>query len=156
MKRKRGGSGSITTGAIGTYLAAGELVRRGFIVSALSQTAKGVDILAFDAKTLWPVGIQVKATGHRSRVYLLRAAHERIYAPGLFYVFVNLPNAAKGWPAQFCVVPSKAVATYVRRSHAAWLKRRSRTGAKHRDSDMRLFRDPKGRWVDRWNLLKKP
>jgi len=55
---KHGKASNITKGTVGTYLAAGELVRQGFIVSALSQTAKGIDILAADPKTLRPLAIQ--------------------------------------------------------------------------------------------------
>ena len=135
---------NITKGAIGTYLAAAELARRGFIVSALSQTAKGIDILAARADTLAPVAIQVKTTTKKKPEWMLNHKAEEHTADGLYYCLVKL--AADG-PAEFYVVPARVVARSVRVSHRKWVK------AGGRDNPIRLFRDPDRKWRDRWDLL---
>ena len=135
---------NITKGTIGTYLAAAELARRGFIVSALSQTAKGIDILAANPGTLAPVAIQVKTTTKKRAEWMLNHKAEDYTAPGLFYCLVKLADDGR---AEFFVVPSRVVATSVRASHRKWMK------AGGRDSPIRLFRDPDGKWLDRWDVL---
>jgi hypothetical protein len=149
---KRSGSANIRTGAIGTYLAAAELVRHGFIVSALSQTAKGIDILAAYPQTLRPLAIQVKTSRKGKREWMLRAAHENIHAPGLFYVLVDMPQG-KGRP-EFYVVRSRIVAEHIKKSHRLWKKTPGKKGQAHGDSDIRVFRDPHGEWLNRWDVLR--
>ena len=68
----------------------------------------------------------------------------------LFYVFVCLPQAAL---PTFYVVPRDVVARYVRDSHRDWLATPGRGGRQHVDNDMRRFKDPEGRYQDRWELL---
>lgn len=97
------------------------------MVAALSQIAAG--------------GADVDAIAH----------HERIHAPGLFYVFVDLPRRDR--VASFAVVPSHVVARHIKREHAAWPLRRSAKGKRHRQNNMRLFRDPRGKWT-KWDVLK--
>jgi hypothetical protein len=148
---KRGGSANITTGTIGTYLAAAELVRHGFIVSALSQTAKGIDILAADPQTLQPLAIQVKTSRKGKREWMLRAAHEHIRAPGLFYILVDMPE---GKAPEFHVVRSRVVADNIRKGHRRWKRRRGKHGQAHGVSDVRMFYDSYGKWLNRWDVLK--
>jgi hypothetical protein len=149
---KRSGSANITTGAIGTYLVAAELVRQGFIVSALSQTAKGIDILAADPQMLRPLAIQVKTTKRKGRTWLLHQKSEAYTTPGLFYCFVTMPP---GSVPEFFVVPAAVVAQVAREIHRTFLSRPlSRKGRPPRDSAMRLFRDRDGKWLNRWDVLK--
>lgn len=150
---KRSGLHPIVSGAVGTYLAAAELVRRGYIVSALSQTAKGIDILAADPQTLRPLAVQVKTSQRGKRTWMLNVTHERIEDPALFYVFVDLPTKRRPVPV-FCIVPSAVVASSITKEHADWLLGTSKKGNPHRANDMRLFRDADGDWVDKWDVLK--
>jgi hypothetical protein len=140
---------TIITGAVGTYVVAAELVRQGFIVSALSQTAKGIDILAADGQSLRPVAIQVKTAGVKRDGWIMRAHHETIRAPGLFYVFVSVSGAVP----DFYVVPAVTVARTIKREHAAWLQRTARDGTPHRDTPWRYFRR-NGAYKDAWHLLR--
>jgi hypothetical protein len=149
---KRSGSANITTGAIGTYLVAAELVRQGFIVSALSQTAKGIDILAADPQTLRPLAIQVKTTERKGRTWLLNQKVEVHTTPGLFYCFVSMPP---GSPPEFFVAPAAVVAQTAAEIHRVFLDRPlSARGRPPRDSAMRLFRDREGKWLNRWDVLR--
>jgi hypothetical protein len=145
---------NVTVGAVGTYLVAAELVRRGYIVSALSQTAKGIDILAADRQTLRPLAVQVKCSQRQpGRAWLMTRTHEQVRADGLFYIFVHLPRTNTAAP-EFFVVPSRVVAAYVARSHRDWLRKPGRKGQQRRDSALRVFRDLEGRFLNRWDLLK--
>lgn len=150
-RMKRSGLANIATGAIGTYLVAAELVREGFIVSALSQTAKGIDILAADPRTLRPLAIQVKTTERKGRTWLLNQKVESYTTPGLFYCFVAMP---RGSTPEFFVVPAAVVAQKAAEIHRAFLDRPvSAKGRPLRDSAMRLFRNREGEWLNRWEVM---
>lgn len=141
---KRSSAPNITKGAIGTYLAAAELVRQGFIVSALSQTAKGIDILAADPETLRPLAVQVKTTTKKRREWMLNEKAEAYKTPGLFYCLVKISDDSK---PEFFVVPAKNVAKSVREGHRAFLRRGGG------DNPIRIFRDAEGTWLNRWDVL---
>jgi hypothetical protein len=136
---------NITKGCIGTYLAAAELVRQGFIVSALSQTAKGIDILAAEPTTLRPLAIQVKTSTKNRREWMLSASAELYKTPGLFYCLVRMLD---GSAPEFFVVPAGNIARSVRLGHRRFLKRGGR------DNPIRLFRDTRGTWLNRWDVLR--
>ena len=77
------------------------------------------------------------------------------FLDSLFYVFVDLkPNKEK---PDFYIVPSKDAAKYVKESHADWLSQPSRTGKKHKDTDMRLFEieddATASKYLDKWENL---
>ncbi len=59
----------------------------------------------------------------------------------------------KGRP-EFYVVRSRIVADHIRKSHRLWKKTPDKKGRKHRFSDIRVFRDPDGEWLNRWDVLK--
>ncbi len=54
---------------------------------------------------------------------------------------------------EFFIVPSRAVARYVKKNHAEWLVTPGRKGQKHNDTTMRNFRDDKGRFLEAWGNL---
>jgi len=76
---------------------------------------------------------------------------ETFHSDSLFYVFVNLNGVGEN--PSFHVVPSKVVATYVYKSHRAWLARPNKSGGAHKDSSMRRFNDAENQYIDRWGLL---
>lgn len=53
----------------------------------------------------------------------------------------------------FYIVPSKFVADFVRNDHQGWLDRPGKKGQPHKDNPVRNFRDPKGEFRERWDLL---
>ena len=141
---------SVQTGIAGEYFVAAELSRHGFVASITLRNTRGIDILASNTDATRSVGIQVK-TCHGSRPdWMMNRKAEVDLAQNLFYVFVCLPGA--GEPS-FYVVPRSVVATYVRESHQQWLATPGRKGQPHRDTDMRRFKDPDGKFKDRWDLL---
>jgi len=138
-------------GASGEYFVAAELSRLGYVASLTLRNAKGIDVLAASNDARRSVGIQVKTSQKRAKEWLLNQAADRFKPPGVFYVFVILGDA--GTIPAFHVVPSRVVAEYVRTSHAAWLRTRRKDGRKHRDTPMRKFKDPKDKFLGRWDLL---
>jgi hypothetical protein len=75
-----------------------------------------------------------KMFGHTVCEWMLNEKHERIASPSLFYCFVRLSEGSK--ESKFFIVPSKIVASYVKKSHALWL----RSKKSHKNTSMRTFR----------------
>ena len=141
---------SVQTGIAGEYFVAAELSRRGFVASLTLRNTRGIDILASNADATKSVGIQVKTCQGSRADWMMNRKAEADLAQNLFYVFVCLP--VTGQPT-FYVVPRSDVAKYVRESHQQWLATPGRKGQPHRDTDMRRFKDPDGKFKDRWDLL---
>ncbi len=141
---------SIQVGIAGEYLVAAELARRGYVASLTLRNTRGIDILASNGDATKSVGIQVKASQRAKPGWIMSKSAEEDLAENLFYVFVWIPS---GSPPVFHIAPRRDVATYVRRSHARWLRTPGRSGQVHRDSDVRHFRDADGMYRDRWDLL---
>jgi hypothetical protein len=142
---------SILVGVAGEYFVAGELSRRGYIASVTLRNSKGVDILASNQEATRQVGIQVKTNQYAKPEWILNEKADTYYADNLFYVFVNLRDDRLR--PDFYVVPSKDVAQYARSTHKEWLDAPGKKGQRHKDSPIRKFRDPEGRYLDKWGLL---
>ena len=65
-------------------------------------------------------------------------------------MFVNLNHDQS---PDFHVVPSKVVATWVKKGHARWLATPGRGGRRHKDNPMRTFQDGEGQYLGKWELL---
>jgi hypothetical protein len=141
---------TIQTGVSGEYFVAAELSRRGYVASLTLRNTRGIDILASNRDATKSVGIQVKTCQGTRADWMLNKKAEADLAENLFYVFVCLPQSAL---PIFYVVPREVVAQYVRDSHREWLATPGRGGRQHVDTDMRRFKDPKGLYRDRWELL---
>jgi hypothetical protein len=130
------------TGIAGAYFVAAELSQRGYIATVTSRNTEGIDILASSLDGSKTVSIQVKTSAAKqrerfSRSWILAKKHEGIFSPKLFYVFVDLYEGNQ--KPDFYVVPSKAVADYIRKAHQKWLNNPTKTGKTRKDSDMRLY-----------------
>jgi hypothetical protein len=149
-EQKRLKLSGIQTGITGEYLVAAELSRRGYVATLTLRNTREIDILASNSDATRSVGIQVK-TAHGVRPdWMMNKKAEADLAENLIYVFVCLPPEGL---ATFYVVPRKAVAKYVRESHAEWLITPGKHGQAHKDTDMRRFKDPSHQYKDRWDLL---
>jgi hypothetical protein len=137
-------------GIAGEYLVAGELSRRGYVASVTLRNTRGIDILTSNRDATKSVGIQVKTCQRAKPVWLLTKKAEQDLASNLFYVFVCLPPRSA---PTYHIVPRRVVAQHARKSHKRWLATLGTRGQRHRDNDMRVFRDPEGRYKDRWELL---
>ena len=138
-------------GVAGEYFVAGELSRLGYIASITLRNTRGIDILASNAPGSRQVAIQVKTNQGSKPEWVLSKEGESFYADKLFYVFVNLesPNERP----IFCIVPSKIVADFIRSDHQRWVDTPGKRGQRHKNNPVRKFRDPEGRFRERWDLL---
>ncbi len=141
----------ITSGIAGVYSAAAELSKQGYIASMTLRNTKGIDIMVANEDATKTVGVQVKTNQGGSDWWLLTDKAEGYFANNLFYVFVNLNNGEK---PDFFVVPSKIVASYVKKYHKEWLATPGKKGQKHKDNPMRNFWDEKKEYLNRWDLLR--
>jgi hypothetical protein len=84
-------------GLAGEFLAAGQLLKRGLLVSVTMGNAKAVDLLVYNEKTGKHFGVQVKTMrGNPSGFFMERANKDHIY------VFVRLNDQSE--PEHYFVV----------------------------------------------------
>jgi hypothetical protein len=114
------------------------------------RNTRGIDILVSNAEATKSVGVQVKTKQGRGADWVLTKKVESDTAENLYFVFVILNGL--GAP-QYHIVPKADVARYCRENHAAWLRTPGRRGQAHVDNPMREFKDPDGRYRDRWDIL---
>ena len=142
------------SGVAGEYFVAAELSRRGYIASIALRNTRGIDILASNEDATRSVGIQVKTSQGSAKSWLLNEKVERpvrgALAKNLCFVFVSLNEVG---PPSYYVVSRQQVRKYCRAHHRTWLKTPGRRGQAHRDTPMRVFKDPKGRYLDKWESL---
>lgn len=142
---------SILVGVSGEYFVAAELSRLGYVASVTLRNTRGIDILATNANASRSVGIQVKTNRGKGKSWLLDQKAETYQSKTLFYVFVNL-NGPDIRP-DYHVIPSEVVAATITKGHREWLAQPNRAGMSHRDTRMRLFKDPESEYLGRWDLL---
>ncbi len=142
---------SLLSGVAGEYFVAAELSRRGYLASITLRNTKGVDILCSNSDATKTVALQVKTNRRSNREWMLNQKAETFYADNHFYVFVNLHDG-KQQPDYF-IVPSEAVATHVKETHATWLAAPGKDGRAHTDTTMRKFMDIEEKYFNRWDLL---
>lgn len=143
---------SVLAGVAGEYFVAAELSARGYVASITLRNTKGIDILCSNEEATRNISIQVKTNSGSNRSWLLNKKGENYHAPNLFYVFVNLNSGLS--PVDYFIVPSEIVSSYIKETHATWLKTPSKTGKMHVDTAMRKFDDLQELYKDRWDLLK--
>ena len=143
---------SVLTGVSGEYFVAAELTRRKYIASITLRNTKGIDILASNQKASKSIGIQVKTNSTGNKSWILNKKAEKSFADNLYYIFVVLGNIDE--QPIFHIVPSKIVASQLRRGHSKWLKTPGKGGRKHKDTPMRVFYDKENKYLKRWDLLK--
>lgn len=143
---------AVLSGVSGEYFVAAELSRKGYIASITLRNTKGVDILCSNSTATKYAGIQVKTNKGSRNIWVLNEKCETYFAKNLFYVFVKLNNNEK--EPEFFVVPSRVVAKFARTNHERWVGTLGRNGKQHINNSMRKFIDIKGKYRDRWDLLK--
>jgi len=142
---------TLLSGVSGEYFVAAELSRLGYIVSITLRNTRGIDILVSNLSATRQIGIQVKTNQGSKPEWVLSEKAENFYADNLFYVFVNLKSRDE--LPDFYVVPSRVVADYIKDSHRQWLITPGKKGQSHKDNPVRKFRDKKGQYLNRWDLL---
>jgi hypothetical protein len=129
-----GARDSVLTGAAGEHFVLYELHRRGVLAALSPANAYAADIVVFSPAMSVGSMVQVKTrTRGRDRGWHMRAKHEQLIHPRLFYAFVDLEPDV---PAVY-IVPSAEVASVLERSHQGWLAAPGLRGRPHADHDMR-------------------
>jgi hypothetical protein len=139
-------------GVAGEYFVAAELSRRGYVASITLRNTRGIDVLASSADASRLVGIQVKCSQNKKKSWPMHEKHERGASENLFFVFINLKG--EGELPDFHIVPSKAVADYIRNDHKQWSAAQNKQGGKHdAATKTRQFKDTENAYLDRWDVL---
>jgi hypothetical protein len=92
------------TGLAGEFYVAAELLKRDILASITFGSAKAIDILAYNPRTLRTISVQVKAT---RQMNVFPIAHSRVEAVHI-YVFVVLNPP--GTSPRYFVVPGRVLA----------------------------------------------
>jgi hypothetical protein len=138
-------------GNSGVMFVAGELGRRGLIALPTIRNTAGIDIMVSEPMGGRSAAIQVKTSQGRMKKWLLGMKSETLVSPTIFYVFVCL--ALPGELPEFHIVPSRTVASAIKRGHRAWLNRPGSKGQAHNDSTLRAFWDREEKFKDNWAVL---
>ena len=138
-------------GVAGEYLVAAELTLRGHVASITLRNSRGIDVIASSADGSKSANFQVKSNSSGKPSWILNRKSESFFAENHYYVFVALGEL--GSRPNFYVVPSEAVARYLRADHAKWMSGTKRDGSPRSDSSMRKFDDPSGEYLERWDLI---
>ncbi|WP_313522263.1 hypothetical protein [Shinella sp.] len=131
-------SNSTILGAAGEHYVMCQLLRRNMIAALAPAGVPNADIVVTDTIGDRMSAIQVKTRRDlgTDRGWHMKAKHELLVSPSLFYAFVDfgreLSDAPKCW-----LVPAPTVADVLKRSHAYWLATPGQKGQARRDSDFR-------------------
>lgn len=150
-------------GPAGEHYVLFRLHLEGMLAALAPTNAPSVDILVLNEDETIAATIQVKTrTYGADGGWHMKAKHERLLRPGLFYAFVDLEPAT---PRTF-VVPSEVVATVIKEAHQVWLQLPGKNGKPHKDTKMRrvlpayaypVLSAPMGwldQYEDRWALIR--
>lgn len=152
-------------GLAGEYYVLAQLAQRGLVGALTMGHCKGIDILVSDPKYKALYRVEVKTTAKapsreslfgksKNYAWAMGEKHETIRDDRLFYCFVHLGDDDE--LPRFFIVPSKKVASYVRREHRHWRNSRTHKVAK---TTLRRFRipihDPDG-YLMNWKVFGKP
>lgn len=159
-------SNTTTTGAAGEHYVMCQLLRRGLIAALAPTGVPNADIVVTDdiGDKLCAVQVKTRLKPGNDRGWHLRAKHEQIISPNIYYCFVGFETDLPGcW-----IMPSAVVADVLKRSHENWLAQPGRNGQPHKDNDMRRLCESydhekflpefsmgwMNRYKDKWDLLE--
>jgi hypothetical protein len=131
-------SDSTILGSAGEHYVMCQLLRRQLIAALAPAGVPNADIIVTDkiGDQLCAIQVKVRREIGSDGGWHMKAKHEDIISPNLFYCFVDfgcsLTDQPKCW-----VVPSKVVAFVLRTSHERWLAAPGKGGQQHKDSVMR-------------------
>lgn len=140
------------SGIAGEYFVAGELSRRGFMASVTLRNNDSIDIHASKTRDNKMFAIQVKTSQVSKRSWQLNKKAELFEGNNIFYIFVTLKGLEER--PDYFIVPSSVIAKFTRDGHAKWLETPGKKGQPHNDTNMRIFFDKEGQYLEKWELLK--
>jgi hypothetical protein len=119
------------------FLAAAELVDRGWTVCPTSRNAAGADLLVTNESCKRVYSIQVKSNAGGANFWLVGQRAMKLSSPTHIYIFVN---GAGGSQQEYYVVPSTVVKRRVREDKGGFFF---------------FTRDDAEKYKDNWQLLHK-
>lgn len=133
-------SNSTLLGAAAEHYVMCQLLRRQMIAALAPTGVPDADIIVSDRVGSSLAAIQVKARREKGRDggWHMKAKHEKMSRPLLFYCFVDFGRDLSDSPRCW-VLPSTVVANALSVSHRAWLVQPGKGGKAHNDHDMRRF-----------------
>jgi hypothetical protein len=133
-------SSSTLLGAAGEYFVMYQLLRRGIIAALAPTGVPNADIIVSDQVGSRLAAIQVKARRDigSDGGWHMKAKHEKIISPLLFYCFVDF-GKSEGDPPKTWIVPSKVVSEVLSETHQAWFIQPGKNGQAHKPTEMRRF-----------------
>ena len=143
---------STLVGVAGEYFVAGELTLRGYLASITLRNTRGIDVVVSNQDATHSASVQVKTNSSGQPKWILSKKAESLYSDNHYYVFVALQ--AVGERPAYYVVPSQVVAEYVSTSHREWLQGTKPDGTARKDSSIRAFRDERGEYLERWDIIQ--
>jgi len=143
-------------GVAGEHFAAGELTRRGFLVTLTRGNAPGIDILAYHPETKKSVALQVKtASGSNQSIgkwIMSQKDEDEEAVRSDAFIFIRLPELPD--LPEYSIVPSQTVAKAIYDDHRRWLATPGSKGQQRSTKNtMRHFKDPAGKWRSRWGII---
>lgn len=143
----------IQSGVSGEYFVAAELSCRGYMCSITLKNTKGIDVLVSNDNSNKLLGVQVKTNNSNRKAWVLNNKAEELSEDNFVYIFTNLKEL--GQLPDYYIVPSKIVSEYIKKEHHDWLKTPGKSDQAHKETDMRMFRDDKGEFKNKWEILKQ-
>ena len=130
---------STVIGAAGEHYVMCQLLRRGMIAALAPAGVPHADIIVSNSLGSSLAAVQVKARRNVGKGgWVLKAKHEGMKQPLLFYAFVDFRDDVSVAPGCW-IVPSAIVAEAATLSHAAWLDAPGKGGKPHQDNELRQF-----------------
>jgi len=121
----------------GEYYLASILSSKGFTTTLTLGRAEKYDIMAINPKKK-TIKLQIKTLFGKGCQWRMSPKNEEIIENNLFYGFVRLNSLEK--EPEFWIVPSRVVASQVKKSYNKWVNSLGRNGKKHKPGPWRAFR----------------
>lgn len=143
------------TGVAGEYFVMAELTRKGYVASLTSKNTKAIDLLVSDKNGRQLAAVQVK-TCDNAKQYKWKMSNsvENNDSPNLYYVFVNMNGGSE---PSYYVVPSRYVASKIRKDYENWLHTPGKQGQQRNETTMRTFEfideEERMQYQNAWYLL---
>ena len=131
-------SNSTILGAAAEHYVMCQLLRHGMISALAPAGVPDADIIVSDRIGASLAAVQVKARRNigSDGGWHMKAKHEAISRPLLFYCFVDFGNGLEDHPKTW-VIPSSTVAAVVAASYATWFAAPGKGGRPHKDHGLR-------------------
>lgn len=138
----------------GEFAVLSQLALRNIDANMTLGHTKGVDILVSDPRTRRMYRLEVKTKlrrsgkqDHDSSIFgrflggwLMNKKHETMRDPSLFYCFVIMWKPEPKSQSRFFIIPSKVVATYLRKERRVWLAAYKKQKKQVKPNEMRTLR----------------